>query len=50
MKVSLKDVTLHLKSATKNKINNIAKTNKLSDFASRFRGNSFVALDRINLQ
>ncbi len=50
MEVSLKDVTLHLKTATKNKVNSISKTNKLSDFASRFRGNSFVALDKINLK
>ena len=50
MEISLKDVTLHLKTTRKNKRDNVKKTNKLADFASRFRGNSFVALDKINLK
>ena len=50
MEVNLKDVTLLLKTAKKNKVNNISKANKLSDFASRFRSNSFMALDSINLK
>ena len=49
MEISLRDVSLHLKTARKNKINNISKANKLANFASRFIGDSFVALDKINL-
>ena len=49
MNVELKDVTLNLITSKKYKRKNISKKNPLTDFASRFRQNSFVALDKINL-
>ena len=49
MKIELKKVSLHLKSSgnSKNQANLIK--NSLSSFATRFRKNSFVALDQIDL-
>ena len=50
MKVILKDVTLNLKTSKKRKISKTGHTNNsITNFASRFRNESFVALDKINL-
>ena len=50
MNVSLKDVTLNLKTSKKRKISKTRRsTNSITNFASRFRNESFVALDKVNL-
>ena len=49
MKVELKDVTLNLITSKKYKRKKISEKNPLTDFASRFHKNSFIALDKINL-
>lgn len=49
MKVELKNVSLNLITSRKYSKSNSKEKNKLTDFASRFRKNSFLALDNINL-
>ena len=49
MNVELKNVSLHLKTSKKYKTYAKKKINPITDFASRFRKNNFVALDKINL-
>ena len=49
MNIKLKKVSLHLKSSKNSKNQDKSTKNSLSSFASRFRKNSFVALDEIDL-
>ena len=49
MTIKLRDVDLHLQTSAKNKTFKNKRRKSISNFASRFRNNTFLALDKINL-